>query len=151
MDRQNGAAALALILYALLARAFATYDTKRVFDFEYAAKRMLVALLLTFSALLFISGAVKVTNIYSRLWFFSWAALVLTVPLAFRYAGLRRIRWRIRAGDFVFKAVSASLYCEPLAANRILCAVERSRVCCCDHAAQGDQRDCDTRRLDWAG
>ena len=119
MDRQTGGAALALILYALLARAFGTYSTKNVFDFEYAAKRLLIALLLAFSALLFISGAVKVTNVYSRLWFFSWAGLALTVPLAFRYAGLARIRWRMKAGDFVFKAVSASLFCEPLAASRI--------------------------------
>lgn len=119
LDRQNAGASLAFLLYALMARVFDTYDAKRIFDFEYAAKRLLIAFLLTFSALLLISGAVKVTNVYSRLWFFSWAFLCLSVPLVVRAIGLARIHWRIRAGDYVFKAVSASLSCEPLSVGHI--------------------------------
>jgi Undecaprenyl-phosphate glucose phosphotransferase len=79
----------------------------------------MLSLFATFSVLMALGAAAKVTQDYSRLWFFSWMAVALVVLPVMRILAFRRLRRAFRAGDYVYRALSVGALCDPLQAAEI--------------------------------
>jgi len=122
--RMTGAEALyaggvAELLFLICCRAAGTYETQKIVDFRFGFVRHILCVFIVFSLMLFLAGVLKAEGDYSRFWFFSWMLMVLVVPNLFRWAVTRRLQRRLEAGDFVLKAMSISLFGEPLSAKEI--------------------------------
>lgn len=113
------AAAVSVALFLISSRAFGTYETHKLVDFKFGMVRYVFCVFITFAIMLFLAGATKTQSSYSRFWFFSWMLLVLIVPNVFRWLITSRLWARIEAGDYIFKAMSVSLFGDPLTAGEI--------------------------------
>jgi polysaccharide biosynthesis protein PslA len=120
---QNGAfpitmppEAVILALVFLLACQFlvGAYKRKRILAKGQSIRRTLLSLLLTFSLLFVLAAAVKVTSVYSRLWFFSWMTTSFFCIILFRILVIERLRLELAAGAYVYRAASIGLMASPL-------------------------------------
>jgi polysaccharide biosynthesis protein PslA len=101
-------------LFVAAAQIVGVYRTRRIFDRAFVIPRLAAALAVTFAMLVVIAAATKTSENYSRIWFFSWAALVCSIAPMLRLAVLAAVQRRLTKGDYVYKAISASIYCDPL-------------------------------------
>jgi Undecaprenyl-phosphate glucose phosphotransferase len=110
----------ALGLFLLVSRTASAYRSRRILDQHYSPQRLALAMAITFLILIVIGAATKTSQSYSRFWFFSWAAFsCIGTPLA-RLAGIAFTRWQLAKGAFVYRALTVSLFCEPLKPEDIL-------------------------------
>lgn len=113
------AIAFALCAFQVFARLFQAYSTERILEATYSTSRLAWSLCLTFSLLLFIAAALKTTQEYSRLWFFSWAVASSGLVLILNGLALRRIRRKLDQGGCVHKAITLGIGCAPVSAEAI--------------------------------
>jgi len=116
---EASAAVAALALFLICCRAFETYNAARFIDFRFGVVRHAMCVFFTFAIMLFVAGVTKTQSDYSRFWFFSWMLLVLLVPNVVRWLIASRVLSRIEAGDYIFKAMSVSIFGDPLTAGEI--------------------------------
>lgn len=110
----------ALFFFTLLARSADAYKTQRILDLRYSVRRLVAALLITFAVLLTLGVATKVSQVYSRVWFFSWLAMTCAILPAVRIALLTHIRNELdNKGAFVFRALSIGIFSDPLSPEEI--------------------------------
>jgi Undecaprenyl-phosphate glucose phosphotransferase len=114
IDDQYMVVGLTAILYLLISRAAETYTARRILDRNYAIGRLILALAATFVVLTLVGAATKMTQNFSRMWFFSWVILACGVTPAIRLVLLAHMRKRLDGGDFVFRALSVGMFAEPL-------------------------------------
>jgi polysaccharide biosynthesis protein PslA len=105
---------LTAVLYLLISRAVETYRARQILDRNYAIGRLVLALAATFVILTLVGAATKMTQNFSRLWFFSWVLLAIGLTPLFRFALLAHMRRRLKCGDFVFRALSVGVFAKPL-------------------------------------
>ena len=109
----------AIGVYALMAKSIGIYEVKKILDEKYATRMLFIGLSITFAALITVAVATKTEYFYSRLWFFAWAgSTCVLVPVGRRLA-LGHVRRRLENGAFVAKAISASIFADPLDAKEI--------------------------------
>ena len=109
----------AAALFLLLSRVIRAYQSRRILDSKYSIRRLIIALGATFIVLIVIGAATKTSQNYSRVWFFSWAALSCTLIPASRLGLLTVSRHRFADGAYVFRALSVGLFANPLAREAI--------------------------------
>ncbi|MBB4200845.1 hypothetical protein CCR94_16035 [Rhodoblastus sphagnicola] len=110
---------LATVLYVILGRLLRSFNSRKILDRTYTVPRQLTTIAATFAILIFIAVATKTAQNYSRLWFMSWMALTLMVlPLA-RIALLSRSQRQLETGCFIYRALSVSVFSQPLPATEI--------------------------------
>ena len=115
----------ALFLFILLSRNADVYNTHRILELRHSVCGLVTSLFITFTVLLILAAATKTTQTYSRVWFFSWAALTCAVLPAFRAAALAYIRNQLNnKGAFVHRALSAGIYSDPLSHEEIALRTE---------------------------
>ncbi len=115
----------ALFLFILLSRNADVYNTHRILELRHSVCGLVTSLFITFTVLLILAAATKTTQTYSRVWFFSWAALTCAVLPAFRAAALAYIRNQLNnKGAFVHRALSAGIYSDPLSHEEIALKTE---------------------------
>lgn len=119
LDWQKSAIIFAICAQLVLARNFNLYSTSRILDLRYALRRAPLTFLITFAAMLAIAVATKTAEIYSRLWFFSWALSSLSLTIALRCAAVSYARRALSSGAFVSKALSVGVFCEPVSAAEL--------------------------------
>jgi len=118
-DWQIWALVFAVLYQFLVAQNFGVYTTLRILDQPRAIRRVLLSLLATFATMLVIAFATKTATIYSRLWFFSWTALSAAQILLLRHYALSRVHAALDRGDFVSKALSVGVFCDPVRPSEI--------------------------------
>jgi Undecaprenyl-phosphate glucose phosphotransferase len=119
-DMPIEAAVLAIAIFCVAARQLHVYSLSRILDATLTIKRLLVVLVVTFSALIAIAAATKTTQAYSRLWFFSWAVSAIVLILLVRMGGLAWLRWQLQQGACVFRALSVGVGVPALSADQLL-------------------------------
>jgi polysaccharide biosynthesis protein PslA len=120
VDNQALAIGFALVLFTLLSRSADAYKSQRILDMSYSVRRLVAVLLITFAVLLTFGVANKVSQTYSRVWFFSWLALTCSILPAFRIAALAHIRDGLdNKRAFVFRALSVGIFSDPLSPEEI--------------------------------
>ena len=124
-DEEVSAIGVFLLLFVFLSRNADVYNTRRILELQSSVQRLLIALLITFAILLVLGAATKTTDSYSRLWFFSWAALTCAVLPASRLAALAYLRNQFNSkGAFVFRALSVGIFSDPLSPDEIALRTE---------------------------
>ncbi|MDI9848769.1 exopolysaccharide biosynthesis polyprenyl glycosylphosphotransferase [Rhodoblastus sp. 17X3] len=108
-----------LVLHGLLARSFDAYDSDKIFQTGHSIKTVFKSITFTFVTMLAVFKALNVDFSYSHAWFYVFSLFSLLSMIAFRLVALADVHSRLRSGDYVLKAVSASLYCDPLTAEEI--------------------------------
>jgi Undecaprenyl-phosphate glucose phosphotransferase len=115
----------ALFLFILLSRNADVYNTLRILELRHSVCGLVTSLFITFTVLLILAAATKTTQIYSRVWFFSWAALTCAILPVFRAVALAYIRNQLNnKGAFVYRALSAGIYSDPLSREEIALRTE---------------------------
>jgi len=115
------AATLSVILsHFLWSYSLGVYDTSKVFDRSRGVMRVLLSMLASFSFVLLVSAAAKVTGSFSRLWLFLWIALSVASLLALRIGYSAIITSLLSKGFCVYKAYSIGIDCEPIRPSHIL-------------------------------
>lgn len=105
---------LGLVIFLVLQRVLGGYRSKHLLKGGHSMRRLLLSLFITFSFLMLLGAATKVTQIYSRLWFFTWmAGSFALLPLG-RWLILERLRRELAAGAYVFRALSVAYLSDPL-------------------------------------
>lgn len=111
---------IALFIFVLMARCMDAYTSRCILDLRYSVGRIVAAVFVTFLALLAPAAAAKTSQIYSQSCFLFWAALTFTLITAFRVAARAHIRKALDNKDaFVFRALSAGIFSDPLSAEEI--------------------------------
>jgi Undecaprenyl-phosphate glucose phosphotransferase len=118
-EDQTIAIALTIILFLFISRVVRVYSNRRILDQNYSVRRLLTALCVTFAVLLAIGAAMKTSQAYSRLWFFSWAGLTCALAPMGRFIALAVTRKQLENGAFVFRAMSAGIFSDPLEPEEI--------------------------------
>lgn len=95
----------AQVLFLLIARSLNLYRTHRIFDWKRALTRALTVVLLTFFALMLAGIAFKITETYSRVWFFSWFAATVVSVAAVRILLLSVVEARLTKGACLQRAL----------------------------------------------
>jgi Undecaprenyl-phosphate glucose phosphotransferase len=75
---------VASMIFLLVAHGLNVYKVGRIFDWRWVIWRAAASFMLTFAALMVIGIATKTSESYSRIWFFSWLALSLTLAVTLR-------------------------------------------------------------------
>jgi Undecaprenyl-phosphate glucose phosphotransferase len=75
---------VALLIFMLTSQVLNTYDLNKVFEWRWSIRRIAASLMLTFTMLMLAGFATKTTEVYSRVWFFSWLTLSLFLIVASR-------------------------------------------------------------------
>ena len=109
----------ALVLFLISQKSLGGYRTQHFVNQNRSLRRLMLALFSTFSVLMALGAATKVTQDYSRLWFFSWMVLAFVALPGMRMLAFRRLRRAFRAGDYVYRALSVGALCDPLQAAEI--------------------------------
>lgn len=78
------AVAIALLIFLLSSQALGLYATEQIFVLRRLISGGVLSVLLTFSVLMMAGIATKVSEEYSRVWFFSWFALSMTLVASVR-------------------------------------------------------------------
>lgn len=111
--------ALALVLFVGFQKIIGGYRTGSVMRGGWSIRRGFLGTFATFSLLMMLAAAAKVTGTYSRVWFFSWmSASLLLLPLL-RFALVERARRAIAEGAYVYRALSVGIGCAPLRQSEI--------------------------------
>lgn len=116
---QIEAIGVAAVIFAVVARLGRLYRARRVLDARQSFQRASMALVATFGLLMTLAAATKTTDIYSRLWFFSWMVLCFVALLGYRAIALARLHASMRRGRYVCRALSVGVGCPPLAGEAI--------------------------------
>jgi polysaccharide biosynthesis protein PslA len=119
-DMPIEAAALAVAIFLAAASQWRIYSPSRILDAAPTIRRLFVALVVTFSGLIAIAAATKTTQIYSRLWFFSWALSATVLIVLVRIGGLAWLQRQLEHGACVFRAFSVGIGVPPLSAEKLL-------------------------------
>ncbi len=98
-----------LLLFLLIARALNLYRTHRIFDWRRAVTRAFTAVVFTFFGLMLASAALKITGIYSRVWFFSWFAASAVLVVTVRVLLLTLIEAKLAKGACLQRALIVSV------------------------------------------
>ena len=110
---------LSLLIYILLARSLDVYKRDRILRLRYSVPPLATAVGGVFAALLLIAAASKTSQNYSRIWFFSWAlSTCAIVPIA-RICAVAFLRKQLRSGSYIFRAMSAGIFRDPLSGQDI--------------------------------
>jgi Undecaprenyl-phosphate glucose phosphotransferase len=117
---QIGAAAVAVVIFLVMARQSHIYSLSRILDATPMIRRLFMVLVVTFSALIAIAAATKTTQIYSRLWFFSWASSAIVLIILARIGVLAWLQWQLQHGACVFRALSVGIGVPPLSTEQLL-------------------------------
>ena len=91
IDNQALTIGVALFLFIVLAFSVGAYKSRCILDLRYSVGRIIIALFITFLVLLTLDAVTKTSQIYSQVWFLSWAALACAVLPAFRVAARAHI------------------------------------------------------------
>jgi polysaccharide biosynthesis protein PslA len=110
---------LAVALFLLLARSTGVYRTEKILDRSYSVRRLALALCLTFAVLIVVGAATKTSQAYSRIWFFSWAALTCVLAPTARLVAIGFTKRRLAKDGFVFRAMSAGIFCDALTPGEV--------------------------------
>jgi Undecaprenyl-phosphate glucose phosphotransferase len=100
-------------------KAVRGYRSRHIFDHYRAIRRLVLALFITFSLLTVWGAAAKITQDYSRLWFFTWVTASFLLLPAMRLLTLHRFHQALKAGAYVFRALSVGVRCEALAPGEV--------------------------------
>jgi polysaccharide biosynthesis protein PslA len=114
------AAALAVAIFLMAASQWRIYSPSRILEAAPTIRRLFVVLVVTFSGLIAIAAATKTTQVYSRLWFFSWASSATALIVLARIGGLVWLHRQMQHGACVFRALSVGIYVPPLSAEQLL-------------------------------
>ena len=110
---------ISLVAFILIQQLLGSYRTKKCLSMGWSVGRLALSLLATFSLLMMIAAAAKVTGTYSRIWFFSWmAGSLLLLPLL-RAAVIAKTRRALATGAYVHRAFSLGLLAVPLKQSEI--------------------------------
>ena len=119
-DRVEGTGVvLGLALFVLCQRILGGYRTKSVIAGGWSTRRLVSALLATFSLLMVLAAASKTTDLYSRVWFFSWAGSALLVLQLLRLLLIENTRRALAHGAYVYRALSIGVLSPPLKQSEI--------------------------------
>ena len=119
-DMHIEAAALAVAIFSMAASQWRIYAPSRVLEAAPTIRRLFVVLAVTFSGLIAIAAATKTTQVYSRLWFFSWASSATALIVLVRIGGLAWLQRQMQHGACVFRALSVGIYVLPLSTEQLL-------------------------------
>ena len=119
-DTPIQAAAFAVAIFLVAASQWRIYSPSRILDAAPSIRRLFVVLVVTFSGMIAIAAATKTTQIYSRLWFFSWALWATALILLVRIGGLAWLQRQLQHGACVFRALSVGVGVPPLSAEQLL-------------------------------
>ena len=114
-DTQMTAIAVAVGLFFVSAHVVRLYRSGRIFEARYGVRKLMTVVFLTFGILMALGAATKTTEVYSRIWFFSWLLTCLVTMPALRFVVLRVVRRALRSGAFVHRALSIGVTTTPLA------------------------------------
>jgi exopolysaccharide biosynthesis polyprenyl glycosylphosphotransferase len=101
-------------LACLFSRLLDVYGESRIFDAAYGLRRICLALMITFAAILTVGVATKTSTHYPRVWFFSCLALSFAAIAGARLALLCYLQARVARGAYVYRAMSLAINAEPL-------------------------------------
>jgi Undecaprenyl-phosphate glucose phosphotransferase len=105
---------LSLAIFLVIQRVLGGYRSKHLLRGSHSMRRLVLSLFIVFSFLILLGAATKVTQTYSRIWFFTWMASSLALlPLA-RAMVLGRLRRELATGSYVYRALSLAYLCAPL-------------------------------------
>jgi polysaccharide biosynthesis protein PslA len=119
-DMPIEATALAVAIFFGAASQWRIYSPSRILDATLTVRRLFVVLAVTFSGLIAIAALTKTTQIYSRLWFFSWAFSTTVLIILVRIGGLAWLQRQLQHGACVFRALSVGIGVPPLSAEQLL-------------------------------
>lgn len=109
----------ALGAFLICQKAIGGYRSRLVVAGGQSISRLAVSLFVTFALLVLLGAATKVTQSYSRLWFFSWMGACAVVLPAVRWFVLTRLRRQIAGGAYACRALSVGFMAEPLGAPAV--------------------------------
>jgi hypothetical protein len=107
-------------VYVVAACLFPVYSAAHIFDAILNIRRLVFVCVATFGTLVAIAAAMKTTQSYSRVWFFSWWFTATNLILFSRICGLVWVRWRLLHGACVFRTISVGLGARPLTPEQLL-------------------------------
>ncbi|NNE83631.1 MAG: undecaprenyl-phosphate glucose phosphotransferase [Alphaproteobacteria bacterium] len=115
---------LALLLLAVTGQMLGLYQPSVIFERRLRLGRSLAAWALVFAALLAVAFALKISDVYSRVWAFSWFLMGTSALGLFRIALSMWIERQVSNGHF---------------ANRtVIVGIDQQAKSLADHLAQGD-------------
>lgn len=110
----------AVVIFAIIARLGRLYRAKSVLELKHGVIRASVALFMAFALIIMAVAATKTTEVYSRLWFFSWMATAFVLILSYRAVVLLWLQASLKRGRYVHKALSVGVGCAPLPEEAIV-------------------------------
>jgi hypothetical protein len=119
-EAQAGGAVIGVAVYVIAACLFPVYSAAHIFEARLNIRRLVLVCLATFGTLVAIAAAMKSTQSYSRVWFFTWCASATDLILFSRLCGLVWVRWKLLRGACVFRAISLGLGARPLTPEQLL-------------------------------
>ncbi len=132
---------IGIVFFLFSQQLLGGYRTKKALSLGWCVGRLGMSLLATFSFLMMLAAALKVTGDYSRIWFFSWMVASLSLLPFLRAVMIARRRRALVNGAYVNKALAVGLVSPPLKQSDIRritgglsgrkrpCALIRSRSC----------------------
>ncbi len=118
-DWQLQAMCFAVFSHFFWTQLWGVYEPSRILDRRRALRRLPLAIFATFALLLVIAVATKSAETYSRLWFFSWAILSLSLIFLIRWAFFTSIDRALERGACVHRALSVGVFCDPISPREI--------------------------------
>ena len=119
-EAQVGGALIGVAVYVIAACLFPVSSAAHIFDARLNTRRLVFVCLATFGTLVALAAAMKTTQSYSRVWFFTWCTSATVLILFVRLCGLVWVRWKLLRGTCVFRAISIGLGAQPLTPERLL-------------------------------
>ncbi|WP_166802308.1 exopolysaccharide biosynthesis polyprenyl glycosylphosphotransferase [Microvirga pakistanensis] len=95
-------------IQVLSSQAVKANAAKRIFDLQWSLQRGVASVLLTFAMLMVIGVATKTTVEYSRVWFFSWVILSVSLMVAARILLLAWVGAKLANGACLQRALIVS-------------------------------------------
>jgi Undecaprenyl-phosphate glucose phosphotransferase len=108
LSRHISAVGSCILLFLLTSRALNVYVEDRSFDWHWTIPRLVASLLITFVLAMMIGIATKTTESYSRVWFFSWVFLSLSLIILLRALVLAAVEAKLAKGAYLKKALIIS-------------------------------------------
>ena len=119
-DTHIQASTVAVAIFIMAAGQWRIYSPSQILEVAPTIRRLFVALVVTFTGLIAVAAATKTTQIYSRLWFFSWASSATVLIVLARIGGLVWLQRQMQHGACMFRALSVGIYVPPLSAEQLL-------------------------------
>lgn len=95
------------------------YQSKSLIRGGNGVWRGVAGVLLTFTLLITLAAAAKVTAGYSRVWFFSWMASSVVAIAMVRTLLIGRIQRALSRGGYVYRALAVGVMCSPLRQSEV--------------------------------